>query len=257
MSTPSLASASLRPAVLPPTLQPNAIAAMAPPTSRGLSALLATGLYAFLGGGGFLAVHLMPAAISDLHVTTPPETVFNPVVSLLQDKPVPPPAQPRTNSNQPVASEPAVAQPSTENPPADPPKGFSEVDHSQNRDYAPHQPNGVAPTRESGDPRAGSANDDLRSRGVLEIPAASVRILSQITPAYPALARAARIQGPVLLHMTIDAQGIPTDVQVTSGHPALQAEAVKAARLWRFVAASVNGQAVPATFQLTILFALR
>ena len=86
---------------------------------------------------------------------------------------------------------------------------------------------------------------------------AQVRILSQVQPVYPSLARAARVQGPVVLRMTIDTLGVPTDVQVASGHPALQAEAMRAARLWRFAPAMVNGQALSATFQLTIIFSLR
>jgi protein TonB len=101
--------------------------------------------------------------------------------------------------------------------------------------------------------RGGSSAGD----GPREISSASIRILSQVQPTYPAMAKLARIQGPVVLRMTIDSQGIPTEVQVASGHHALQAEAVRAARLWRFVPATVDGLPTAATFQLTILFTLR
>ena len=86
---------------------------------------------------------------------------------------------------------------------------------------------------------------------------AQVQILSQVQPTYPILAKMTRVQGPVVLRMTIDRHGVPTEVLVASGPQPLQAEAVRAAKLWRFVPATVDGQAVAATFQLTILFSLR
>lgn len=70
------------------------------------------------------------------------------------------------------------------------------------------------------------------------------------------MARASRVQGPVELLMTIDERGVPMHVRVLSGHPAFHAEAERAARQWRFEAATQEGRAVPARFRLTILFRL-
>ena len=84
-----------------------------------------------------------------------------------------------------------------------------------------------------------------------------VRVLHQVQPVYPALARLTRAQGTVELRMTIDGAGVPTDVEVLSGpHPLLSAEAVRVARLWRFQPATVDGAAVPASFRLTVAFRL-
>lgn len=250
MSTPSPASASLRLPALPPTLQPHAIADMAPPASRGVSAAIALSCYALLGGAGLAAVHLTAQALE------PRVLVTGPPVLLREDRPVPaqltprPAAAPqgRTEGHAASAITPAV---STEPIPETPLSGLTGPDRSFDPTVGTR---GTGPTSTTGTP----ATTGFPSSGApVEVAAAHVAILSQVQPVYPSLARVARIQGPVVLRMTINPQGVPTEVQVTSGHPALQAEAVRAARLWRFVPANVNGQAVAATFELTILFSLR
>ena len=255
MFTPSLASAGPRP-VLPPTLQPNAIAAMAPRASRGLSAFLAVGCYALLGGVGYLAAlfrHEAPA---------PPPLVTHGVIDL-RGEPIPVRSEPAplllpapAGPTEASASNSEVSAVEPDPVPATPDR-FSDVDASLNpgRAVSSH-------ATFQGDPqgstlRQGSPTGVKGGTGPMEVESASVRILSQVQPNYPQMARIARIQGPVVLRMTIDTQGIPTDVQVASGPHALQAEAVRAARLWRFVPATVDGHPTAATFQLTIVFSLR
>jgi protein TonB len=93
--------------------------------------------------------------------------------------------------------------------------------------------------------------------GPLEVDFRQMRILSQVPPVYPALARMIKAQGAVELRMTIDAQGVPTDIQVISGpHPLLVNEAVRVARLWRFQPATQDGIPVAAAFRLTVGFRL-
>jgi len=82
-------------------------------------------------------------------------------------------------------------------------------------------------------------------------------VLRQVDPVYPEFARRARIQGPVVLMMTIDEQGQPIQVQVLEGHPAFHDAARQAARQWRFEPAHVNGRPVMASFRLTLKFTLR
>jgi len=85
----------------------------------------------------------------------------------------------------------------------------------------------------------------------------AVRILHQVNPVYPALARVTHVQGAVVLMMTIDEAGVPTDVQVLEGHPVFREEAVRAARQWRFEPARMEGRPVPASFRLTLNFRLQ
>ncbi len=85
-----------------------------------------------------------------------------------------------------------------------------------------------------------------------------MRVLHQVAPIYPAMARLARIQGDVVLLMTVDPQGVPTEVRALSGpHPSLEQEAMRVARFWRFEPATLNGQPVSAQFRLTLLFRLK
>ncbi|WP_243321195.1 M56 family metallopeptidase [Geothrix sp. SG200] len=76
-------------------------------------------------------------------------------------------------------------------------------------------------------------------------------------PAYPPEAKAQRIQGTVVVVVTIDAQGKVQDAKAISGPPELHACAVGYARTWEFEPARVKGKPVAARFKLTMPFRLR
>ncbi len=92
---------------------------------------------------------------------------------------------------------------------------------------------------------------------VFQVSADAVRILHQEVPVYPAVARAVKQQGDVVVRMVIDTHGVPTSVQVEQGPSLLRAAAEQSARQWRFSPALVNGQPVPASFLLTLKFRLQ
>lgn len=81
--------------------------------------------------------------------------------------------------------------------------------------------------------------------------------LHRVDPLYPDFARRARIQGTVVLLMTVDERGVPLQVRALDGHPALQEAAMQAARQWRFEPARLDGRPVAASFRLTLNFRLR
>jgi TonB family protein len=109
--------------------------------------------------------------------------------------------------------------------------------------------NPEAPALASNGPTAGQAP--------IELPESQVQILRQVNPVYPALARLVRAEGVVDLRLTIDAQGIPIEVEVMGGpHPLLINEAVRVAHLWRFQPAMVDGVATAAAFRLKVSFRL-
>lgn len=58
--------------------------------------------------------------------------------------------------------------------------------------------------------------------------------ISAPLPAYPPLARAARIEGSVVIEMVVAATGAVSCLHVLSGHPFLSAAAVAVARRWTF-----------------------
>ncbi len=76
-------------------------------------------------------------------------------------------------------------------------------------------------------------------------------------PAYPPEAKAQRIQGTVVVAVTIDVQGKVQDAKAISGPSELHACAVGYARAWEFEPVKVKGQPVPARFKLTMPFRLR
>ena len=75
-------------------------------------------------------------------------------------------------------------------------------------------------------------------------------------PLYPPLARAARIQGPVVLRAIISKTGTIENLQVLSGHPMLVRAAIDAVRVWRYRPYVLNGDPVEVETQVTVNFVL-
>ena len=77
-----------------------------------------------------------------------------------------------------------------------------------------------------------------------------------VVPAYPEIARAARVQGDVVLDCTISNDGHVVDVKVLSGHALLQAAAVDAVRQWVYRPTLLNGVPVPVVMTVTVHFTI-
>jgi protein TonB len=76
------------------------------------------------------------------------------------------------------------------------------------------------------------------------------------TPQYPAIAKAARIQGTVVLQATISKGGTIENLRVISGPPMLQAAASEAVRSWRYKPYLLNGEPVEVETQVNVVFSL-
>jgi len=81
-------------------------------------------------------------------------------------------------------------------------------------------------------------------------------VLRKVEPLYPAIAKQARIQGPVQVQIDISETGAVTNVTLLSGHPLLREAALKAARQWLFIPTELNGQRVRAIGVITFNFML-
>jgi protein TonB len=77
-----------------------------------------------------------------------------------------------------------------------------------------------------------------------------------VLPVYPEIARAARVQGNVVLDCTISREGRVVDVKVLSGHVLLQPAAVEAVRQWLYRPTLLNGVPVPVVMTVTVRFTL-
>jgi periplasmic protein TonB len=81
-------------------------------------------------------------------------------------------------------------------------------------------------------------------------------LVHKILPTYPALARAARLQGQVVLQAVISKQGGIENLRVLSGHPMLVPAAIDAVRQWRYRPYILNSEPVEVETQITVNFSL-
>jgi TonB family protein len=95
-------------------------------------------------------------------------------------------------------------------------------------------------------------------RGVLKVGDAvkPPRRLVNAAPTYPQEAIDAKVQGVVVLDVLVDAEGVPSDVQVVQGIPMLDAAAIEAVRKWRYEPTLMNGVAVPIAMTVSLNFSL-
>jgi len=255
----ALPQGSLRPAeALPPTLTPNAIFAMAPPAPRGMSLLGACLVYGACGAA------LMFAPAVKARVQPPPtvsvvigETAPDTALPQPERQAPPPPAAGVIMRNAPVRPDDWKPPVDTNTVPTDTPTSLPTHDISMSSVRAERPDDSLhkalpPSTTGSGGTTSGSASS------IVEFDFQQMRILHQVAPVYPAMARLAKIQGDVVLLMAVDPRGVPTEVRALSGpHPSLEQEAMRVAKLWRFEPATLNGQAVSAQFRLTLLFRLK
>jgi len=80
--------------------------------------------------------------------------------------------------------------------------------------------------------------------------------IRDVSPRYPAIAQASRVQGVVILEAVIGEDGTVQNVRVLRSKPLLDDAAVEAVRQWRFTPTLLNGQAVPVVMTVTVSFTL-
>ena len=81
-------------------------------------------------------------------------------------------------------------------------------------------------------------------------------LMREVAPAYPPLARSARVQGPVVLDVVIGKDGSVTDIKAESGHPLLVPAAIDAVKKWRYKPYKLAGKPVEVTTQVVVDFTL-
>ncbi len=81
-------------------------------------------------------------------------------------------------------------------------------------------------------------------------------LVHQVRPVYPPLARAARIQGSVVLQAVIGKDGSIQNLRMISGHPMLAPAAIDAVKQWKYRPYFLNGEPVEVDTQITVNFTL-
>ncbi len=84
----------------------------------------------------------------------------------------------------------------------------------------------------------------------------AARIVNRVQPVYPPLARQTRISGTVRLHAIIGKDGTVQQLEVMSGHPLLQQNALDAVRQWRYQPTLLNGEPVDVDTTIDVIFSL-
>jgi TonB family protein len=109
----------------------------------------------------------------------------------------------------------------------------------------------------SSESRFGRLADKLNYRKV-EVPAGVMAgmLLQKTDPVYPPVAKAARIQGTVVLQAAISKTGSVEDLHVVTGQALLQDAALSAVRTWRYRPYLVNGEPVKVQTTINVIFTL-
>src|SRR5215831_4547050 len=81
-------------------------------------------------------------------------------------------------------------------------------------------------------------------------------LVRKVPPAYPPLARQARIQGTVILQAQISKNGDIENLQLISGHPMLAPAAIEAVKQWKYKPYLLNGEPVEVETQVQVNFTL-
>ena len=81
-------------------------------------------------------------------------------------------------------------------------------------------------------------------------------LVKKVQPKYPKEARAARIEGTVVLHAIIDKAGHVQELNLVSGPPMLAPAAIKAVKKWRYRPYRLDGRAIELDTTIEVKFEL-
>jgi TonB family protein len=85
---------------------------------------------------------------------------------------------------------------------------------------------------------------------------ADMKIVTKVQPQYPADAKAAGVQGEVVLKAVIGKEGVPEQLSVEKGPKELQKSALDAVRQWRWQPYLLNGEPVEVDTNITVIYSL-
>jgi protein TonB len=84
----------------------------------------------------------------------------------------------------------------------------------------------------------------------------SAKMIRQVQPMYPQIAKTAHVQGTVILHAVISKDGSVQELQYVSGPPLLMKSAMDAVREWRYQPTLLNGEPVEVDTTISVIFTL-
>jgi len=84
----------------------------------------------------------------------------------------------------------------------------------------------------------------------------AAKMIRQITPVYPQIAKTAHVQGTVILHAIISKDGTVQELQYVSGPALLMRSAMDAVRQWKYQPTLLNGEPVEVDTTISVVFTL-
>lgn len=102
-------------------------------------------------------------------------------------------------------------------------------------------------------PQASPSAEPVRVGGSIKVPAR----VKEVAPVYPEKARRSRIQGIVILDITVEPDGAVTNVKVLRSIPDLSDAAIEAVKQWRYAPTLVDGKAIPIRMAVSLNFTIR
>jgi periplasmic protein TonB len=84
----------------------------------------------------------------------------------------------------------------------------------------------------------------------------AAKAIDRPSPEYPAIAKAAHVQGTIVLHAIIAKDGTVQDLQYISGPPLLMKAAMDAVKQWRYQPTELNGEPVEVDTTIQVIFTL-
>jgi TonB family protein len=80
------------------------------------------------------------------------------------------------------------------------------------------------------------------------------KLIRKVEPVYPELAKRARVQGRVVLVVTVDEEGNVSAIEVANGHPLLDEAAKATVSQWKYSPTLLNGEPVPVSYTVTLIY---
>ncbi len=221
----------------------------------GVVVLLVIGYFAFSGGS-------KPAANP-----TPTTTASAPAAAITPSTP------PATTSSTPATTTASTPPPSTPPPAATKSTPAPAKPEVAKVSPAVRTPNPTPITRGAGTVNVGNENIQAPTinvsttaptipMGTINAPTAALRtsqatpaqLVSSVPPEYPSVARQFHAEGNVIVSATVGTDGHVKNAKAVSGNPMLRDAAVNAVRQWKYKPATLNGQSVESSIQVTLKF---
>lgn len=120
-------------------------------------------------------------------------------------------------------------------------------------------PSSSSPSQSSSSSDAGfsssaTSSPEVPQRARFSPEIAATMLVHKVKPAYPAAAKAAHIEGTVVLHAIIAKDGTVEHLEYVSGPVELKDSAIEAVSKWRYKPMLLNNQAVEVDTEISVKF---